>query len=748
MPGAPGARSRHQEPTVLKGAAPNSPRAADLINVVLGGLRPHWVLALVTGLAVLPRLAFVALQPLLYQAIVDSAILAGNAARLVELVTALVVLLGVCLASDTVKAALSARLASNILNDWRARIFDHLQRLSLDFYARAQLGDLLSRYTSDLEALETALVTTFPTLLVGGLASIICIVLMFTTAWRIAWPCLFIILAITFIPRLLGPRADRAGYQRQQDVAQLASTVQEVVGAQPVVKAFGLQEHTRDQLFQHLAAIERSSIRFGLLSGLLRSMVVASGNSMNAVALAIGAYLVIGEQLSLGTLLAFIDLAWYLAAYLAELADQGRPFQQAVAANTRIQELLTEVPRVLDADDAVAVPPFAEALRFEQVTFSYAGERPNLEQVAFTIQKGESVAIIGPSGSGKSTVLNLLLRFYDPSDGRVLVDGLDLRQANQASWRAQIGTVFQESFLFNISIRENIRLGRAGASDREVEAAARAAEVYQFVEQLPRGLDTLVGERGGQLSGGQRQRVAIARAILRDPALLVLDEPTSALDAATERAINATLMRLAAGRTVIAVTHRLAMVADLDRILVLERGQLVESGSHAELLAQDGAYAALWRKQSGFTLDTEAGRVHVDAESLRQIPLFADLLPSVLADIAARFALETVAAGRTVIFEGDAGDKFYVIVHGRAAVSHRAAAGEAQRLAVLEDGDYFGEIALLQSAPRNATVTTLVQTVLLTLSRNQFLDVIHDHPELLAALEREVARRLAPVGDH
>jgi len=719
--------------------------ATSLVAVVLGGLRQHVGLTLMTALAMVPGLAFVAFQPLLYRAIIDEAILVGDAFRLVELVATLVLLILVTLASDAAKDALIARLATAILNDWRARIFDQLQRLSLDFYSRSQVGDLLSRYTTDLEALETALVSTFPTLIVATIASMICIVLMFTTAWSIALPCVLIIVAITFIPRLIGPHADKASYQRQQDVAQLASTVQEVVGAQPVVKAFGLQGHTRTRLGEHLGAIKRSSVRFGLLTGLLRSSVVAGGNGMNALAIGVGAYLVISAEMSLGTLFAFIDLAWYLAAYISDLADQGRPFQMAVGANTRVDELLAEVPKVLDDEDAPPLPPFSDAIQFENVGFAYTGEHQNLQDASFAIRKGESVAIIGPSGCGKSTVLNLVLRFYDASTGTVLIDGADIRRVRQDSWRSQIGTVFQESFLFNTSIRENIRLGRPGATDAEVEEAARAAEVYQFVEQLPQGMDTPVGERGGHLSGGQRQRVAIARAILRDPALLVLDEPTSALDAATERALNETLMRLTKGRTVIAVTHRLAMVTTMDRILVLDRGRLVETGSHADLLGRNGAYAALWRKQQGFAWGDGAGRVHVDAASLQSIPLFAGLEAAVLAELAERFALETVAAGRTVIYEGDEGDKFYVIVHGRAAVTRRDADGTEQRLAVQEDGDFFGEIALLRPVPRVASVTTLTPTTLLSLSRNQFLGVVQDHPEILATLEQEADRRLAPL---
>jgi ATP-binding cassette subfamily B protein len=291
----------------------------------------------------------------------------------------------------------------------------------------------------------------------------------------------------------------------------------------------------------------------------------------------------------------FLTLSYslsYVTQYVPSLV-------QATSALGHIRRLLDQQPRIVDAPDATPLPRLSRELTFRNLTFSYTGAQLNLRDLNLRIRQGESVAFVGPSGSGKSTLLNLLLRFHDPSLGAIIIDGHDLRDVTQASLRSQIAVVFQENFLFNTSIRENIRMGAPHATDEEVEAAAAAAEIHDFIISLPQGYDTQAGERGGRLSGGQRQRIAIARAILRDPAILILDEATSALDPASEAAVNATLAQLARGRTVISITHRLSSIATADQIFVLNHGRLVESGRHEELLAFDGVYSHMWWKQRG-----------------------------------------------------------------------------------------------------------------------------------------------------
>ncbi|KYG20102.1 multidrug ABC transporter ATPase [Bradyrhizobium sp. AT1] len=491
-----------------------------------------------------------------------------------------------------------ARLAACIISDVRRRLFEHVQDLPTAYFGRTKRGEILSRFSVDLSAFEGSVKTFANSAALPFLELIAGIVLMVFLNWQLAAVAL-LVFPITLIgPRILTPKAVQANYEQKLNESALLGMVQENVAAQAVIKAFSLQRKMFGFFTFRNDETRNKIASAAFLSTMVERTVTISVLLLHLVVLAIGAYLATKGQITIGTFVTFESAFWEVSYNIAHVMHFIPVSISSAAAIRHIQELLDQPTRAADRPGAPDLPRITNDITFDHVTFQYEGSQtPVLDNLSLKLNAGKRIAIVGPSGSGKSTLLNLILRLYVPDEGRVTIDGVDVRKVTLDSLRRSMAVVFQENMLFNMSIRENIRLGKEGASDEEVEEAAKKAEIHRYIMSLPQRYDTPVGERGDTLSGGQRQRIAIARAIIRNPSVLLLDEATSALDQTTEAAINRTLLKVAKGRTMIWSTHRLTSVVEMDEIIVISGGRAIERGSHAQLLAKNGTYRKLWNDQ-------------------------------------------------------------------------------------------------------------------------------------------------------
>jgi ABC-type multidrug transport system fused ATPase/permease subunit len=416
---------------------------------------------------------------------------------------------------------------------------------------------------------------------------------------QLAIPILCILPLFVINYAALRSRNKQASREQRRRVGQSMADVQQYLTAHAVIKAFRMEEKTLADYRSRIKSLQKSKLQLAILSALTDLSEDTATALAQLVIFGVGGFLVIrdgGKGLGVGDLAALLVLAKNIFSPIASLAGIGQTMQQATGAMERVSELFNEPITVYDRPDAKPLPLLSAKIQLENVTFRYGGDRAALDSITLEIPAGLHVAIVGPSGSGKSSTLNLLMRFWDPDVGSVLFDGQDLRTATLASLREQIGLVFQETFIFDTTLRDNIKIGRPGATDAEIVEAAKAAQLDSYIESLPDGYDTIPGENGARMSVGQKQRIAIARAYLRNPRLLILDEATSALDTQTEAGVLETLKELVKGRTTISVTHRIAQAATADLIVVLDRGRVSEQGAHVSLMNAGGLYQKLYEE--------------------------------------------------------------------------------------------------------------------------------------------------------
>jgi ATP-binding cassette subfamily B protein len=548
-------------------------------------------------ICILIEMGFNSFIPIAFSKLIDDGITARNSAAMANILVLLGIATLVAMAVGMLADYTHAKMFTQVVARIRQRLYEHLQQLSSSYFLKNSAGDISARFSTDMAAVEH----TFQTWLPWGWKPVFDMIgyncVMFWVDWRLAlfaqlvWPMSLL------GPRIFAPKARGAAELRKQREADVLNSVDEATSGRYVVRAFGLEDFMRKRFAEKLKSLAATALRGAFFTAALERSSSIGIYLLQIGILAFGGSMAFSGTITLGGLVAFYTVFTSFSASLYYLAQYSGSIINSAAGLTRIEQILNEQSTLPEIRFAPELPPFNEQIDFKNVSYGIDGHRRILKNITLTIRHHEFVAIVGPSGAGKSLLVQAMMRMFDPVEGSVEIDGHDLRQVTRASITRHSAVVFQESFLFNTSVRENVRLGRLNASEFEIKAACREAGLHDDIMAMPQGYDSPVGEKGAYLSGGQKQRVAIARALVRNPRILFLDEATSSLDPGTELEIFETLERVRRSRTVIAVTHRLALAARCDRVIVIKAGKLAEQGTHADLLRLNGVYTTLWRRQ-------------------------------------------------------------------------------------------------------------------------------------------------------
>jgi ATP-binding cassette subfamily B protein len=580
------------------------PKADSLrpLRALVPFVAPYRARMLVALLALLVAAVAMLSLPQALKNVIDKGFSAANAAAIDRYFLLLLLAAAVFAAFASLRMYLVNWIGERVVADLRSAVYQRVIRMDPAFFEVTRTGEVLSRITTDTTVIQSLAGIGLSILLRNTVSFFGSLVLLLMTSLKLAL-IIFALIPTVLAPMLIfGRRVRRLSRDSQDRVADTSGLAGETLNAIQTVQAFTLEELHGRRFDSAVQASFDTAIRRTRVRAWLIALAILTTFSAVTLVLWLGARAVLEGSMTGGDLAKFLSYAIFMGSAVASLSEMWGELQRAAGAMERTVELLDSTPSIRVPANPVPLNPEARGrLSFERLTFSYPSRRETqaLSDFQLEVAPGETVAFVGPSGAGKSTVFQLLLRFYDPDAGRILIDGVDIAQADPGAVRARVGLVPQETVIFGTTARENIRYGRPGASDAEIEAAARAAAAAEFIERLPQGYDTFLGERGTRLSGGQKQRIAIARAILKNPPILLLDEATSSLDSESERAVQDALEQLMRARTTLVIAHRLATAVNSDRIVVIDRGRIVGAGRHEELLRDNALYARLAELQFG-----------------------------------------------------------------------------------------------------------------------------------------------------
>ncbi|NJQ14301.1 ABC transporter ATP-binding protein [Streptomyces bohaiensis] len=567
--------------------------------------RPYRGRLAVVGALVAASSVVAVATPFLLREIIDTALPQGRTGLLGLLALGMIVAAVLSSVFSVLQTLISTRVGQRVMHDLRTRVYARLQEMPLAFFTRTRTGEVQSRIANDIGGMQATVTSTATSLVSNVTAVVATVVAMLALDWRLTLVSLALLPAFAAIARRVGRERRRITTQRQKQMAEMAAHVTESLSVSGILlgRTMGRSDSLTDAFSRESAGLVDLEVRASMAG---RWRLATIGMIMAAIPALLywSAGLMFqfgGAAPSIGTLVAFVTLQQGLLRPTVALLSTGVDVQASLALFQRIFEYLDLTPDITERPDPVRLRRARGEVGLEEVTFSYdpGGAPPVLTAVDIAVPAGGSLAVVGATGSGKSTLGYLVPRLYDVTSGRVTLDGVDVRELDFDSLARAVGVVSQETYLFHASVADNLRFARPDATDADLERACRAAHIHDHIAGLPQGYDTLVGERGYRFSGGEKQRLALARTVLRDPPVLILDEATSALDTRTERAVQASIDALAAGRTTITIAHRLSTIRDSDQIVVLSGGHVVERGTHEELLARDGHYAELLRRDAG-----------------------------------------------------------------------------------------------------------------------------------------------------